>query len=96
MATTAEVAALEGMLEAAQAQEAITAEAAAAALRDALDAKCESLHAWIRLAKARGSTEDFRLTYQETAILTLRRLRSCERIVRRTLRVGWLARIGLF
>jgi hypothetical protein len=93
--TTEDVAACENYLRAAQVEEQRAASAATAALEQALEAKCKSIHAWIRLAQARGSTEDFKSVYQETVILTSRRMRSCEKIVSRALHVGLMARLGL-
>lgn len=95
MAADADIATMERLLQAAQHKADITEAAAVTAMQEALEAKCNSLMAWVRLAKARGSTDDFRLAYQEAVILTSRKSRGCEAIVRSALRVGLLARLGL-
>jgi hypothetical protein len=97
MPATEDVSALESQLQSALVEALRTEAAAVAAIDEALKAKNRSLHAWMRLQRARGSAEaDFKSTYQEADILWARTMRSFSRdIVWRALHVGFWARAGL-
>jgi hypothetical protein len=72
----------EKRLKEARAREAETFAAAVAALRDAIRAKRQVLYESTELARARGSTDDFKKTYEEMTWLQARADRACEKCVR--------------
>lgn len=86
---------LEERLKVARVREKETFIAAAAAVREAVSAKKLALHAWIELAIARGSTDDFKKTYEQTAALQWREDQGCEEYVRKALQTGFFSRLGL-
>ena len=83
-------------LQECQAKEQVAFVAAVDALKAAANAKTMALHAWIYLARARGSTDEFKQTYREIGHLWAIENRKCESIVRSALHVGRLARLGLW
>jgi hypothetical protein len=85
----------EQRLKEARALEKQTFIAAAAAVKEAVRARKRALHAWVDLAKARGSTDDFKKTYEETTILQFREDQGCGEYVHKALQTGLLSRLGL-
>jgi hypothetical protein len=79
-------------LKAARVQESKALATAVLALREAVRAKKLGLYAWIALAEARGSTDDFKKTYEETAYLQFLEDQGCEKIVRKALQTGFFSR----
>jgi hypothetical protein len=85
----------EQRLKEARALEKQTFIAAAAAVKEAVRARKRALYAWVDLAKAKGSTEDFRKTYEETAILQWREDQGCGEYVAKAMQTGMFSRLGL-
>jgi hypothetical protein len=82
----------EKRLKEARAREAETFAVAVAALREAIRAKRQVLYEWTELAKARGSTDDFKKTHQEMTWLTARAYRACEKCVRQAIQPSLFSR----
>jgi hypothetical protein len=83
-------------LKEAQEREFTAIDAATKAIREVIRARRLTLYAWIDLATARGSTDTFKRTYEETALLQYREDHRCEAFVRKSIDTGFWARLNIF